>query len=127
MTEPSAEALEQARTMLGFALAAAKPHIVQNEMLLHWRVLRQQIALALDAVYRRGIEDAGQSSWPKPATDAVDDEGDRQMLLLAIAELALRRPGWDWTLGRLAERLSGREMFDSFKQSSARVPPQEGS
>lgn len=54
--------------------------------------------------------------WPKPATPADDDEGDRQMLLLAIAELALRRPGWNWTLGRLAERLHGRAEFEEFKR-----------
>lgn len=57
-------------------------------------------------------------TWPRPATAEDDDEGDRQMLLLAIAELALRRPGWDRTLGRLAERLSGREMFEGFKETS---------
>ncbi len=47
------------------------------------------------------------------------DEGDRQMMLLAIAELALSRPGWDWTLGRLAELLHGRSMFDEFKRLNA--------
>lgn len=38
------------------------------------------------------------------------------MLLLAIAELAVRRPGWDWTLGRLADRLGGRSLFEGFKR-----------
>jgi hypothetical protein len=47
------------------------------------------------------------------------EEGDRQMILLAIAELALSRPGWDWTLGRLAALLSGREMFEGFKRLNA--------
>jgi hypothetical protein len=54
------------------------------------------------------------------------DEGDRQLILLAIAELALSRPGWDWTLGRLAELLStspavadGRVMFEQFKSANA--------
>lgn len=59
--------------------------------------------------------------WPKPATEIDDDEGDRQLLLLAIAELALRRPGFDWTLRRLAGRLQGTGEFDAFKQTSANI------
>jgi hypothetical protein len=47
------------------------------------------------------------------------DEGERQMILLAMAELALSRPGWDWTLGETAEKLHGREMFEGFKKTSA--------
>lgn len=62
------------------------------------------------------------------------EEGDRQMILLAIAELALSRPGWDWTLGRLAELLStsataadGRLMFEEFKRCNAdRVKAERG-
>ena len=55
------------------------------------------------------------------------EEGDRQMLLLAIAELALSRPGWDWTLGRIAELLEGRQMFEKFKRINAdRVKAQRG-
>jgi hypothetical protein len=42
------------------------------------------------------------------------DEGERQMLLLALAQLALDRPGWEWTLGELAEKYQGREMFNEF-------------
>ena len=47
------------------------------------------------------------------------EEGQRQMILLALAELALSRPGWDWTLGETAEKLQGREMFEDFKRSNA--------
>lgn len=47
------------------------------------------------------------------------DEGERQMLLLAIAELALSRPGWDWMLGEVADRFEGRAMFDQFKKLNA--------
>jgi hypothetical protein len=47
------------------------------------------------------------------------EEGDRQMMLLAIAELALSRPGWDETLGRLAEVLGDRAMFAEFKRLNA--------
>lgn len=53
------------------------------------------------------------------------EEGDRQMILLAIAELALSRPGWDDTLGRIADYLShdatndGRLMFEGLKLTSA--------
>ena len=41
------------------------------------------------------------------------------MVLLAIAELALSRPGFDWTLGEIAECLQGREMFEEFKRLNA--------
>jgi hypothetical protein len=47
------------------------------------------------------------------------EEGERQMLLLAIAELALSRPAWDWTLGELAEQLHGREAFNEFARLNA--------
>jgi hypothetical protein len=46
-------------------------------------------------------------------------EEDRQMILLAVAELSLSRPGWLDALGRVADRLQGREMFDSFRETSA--------
>ena len=47
------------------------------------------------------------------------EEEQRQMVLLAIAELALSRPGWDWTLGELAKLLHGEEMFAEFKRLNA--------
>lgn len=47
------------------------------------------------------------------------DEGNRQLILLAVAELALSRPGFDDTLGRLSELFYGREMFEGFKRSNA--------
>jgi len=48
------------------------------------------------------------------------DEGERQMLLLALAHLANERPGWDDTLNRIALRIDnvgGRRatMYDQFK------------
>lgn len=44
------------------------------------------------------------------------EESRRQMVLLALAELALRRPGWDETLRNLAvEEFDGGEMFDAIK------------
>lgn len=43
------------------------------------------------------------------------DEGDRQMLCLALADLAARRPGWLDALRRIAAKLpDGRRMFDDF-------------
>jgi hypothetical protein len=41
------------------------------------------------------------------------------MVLLAIAELALSRPGFDDALGRIADQLVGREMFNEFKRFNA--------
>lgn len=47
------------------------------------------------------------------------EEGDRQAILLAIAELALSRPGWDYMLAKIADSLDGRHMFDEFKRLNA--------
>lgn len=47
------------------------------------------------------------------------EEGDRQMMLLAIAELALSRPGWDDALSEIAKQLQGEEMFGEFKRLNA--------
>lgn len=38
------------------------------------------------------------------------------MVLLAIAELALSRPGWDDALSEIAKQLQGEEMFAEFKR-----------
>ena len=44
---------------------------------------------------------------------------ERQTILLALAELSLRRPGWLDHLGRIADRFRGRTMFDGFRETSA--------
>lgn len=51
------------------------------------------------------------------------DEGQRQMLLLALAKLSIERPGWHWTLGALAAKYSrapgsedGRALFEQFRR-----------
>jgi hypothetical protein len=55
------------------------------------------------------------------------DEGERQAVLLALAELALSRPGWDDMLSRIAEKLNGLDLFEEFKQTSAdRVNAERG-
>jgi hypothetical protein len=54
-------------------------------------------------------------------------EGERQMILLSLAELALSRPGWDESLGEIADRFEGREMFEAFKRTNAdRVKAERG-
>lgn len=47
------------------------------------------------------------------------EEEERQTILLALADLSLRRPGWLDHLGRIADRFSGREMFNGFRETSA--------
>lgn len=51
------------------------------------------------------------------------DEEDRQMIVLALAKLSIERPGWHWTLGRLAALFStapdienGRALFEQFRE-----------
>ncbi len=48
------------------------------------------------------------------------DEGERQMMLMALAHLAVERPGWDDALQRLAMQLDnehrGRpQIYDEFR------------
>jgi hypothetical protein len=47
------------------------------------------------------------------------EEGDRQMVVLAIAELALSRPGWDDALRRIARTFEAEPMFEQLKKTSA--------
>lgn len=49
----------------------------------------------------------------------VLQEEQRQLVLLAVAELALSRPGFDETLGNIADLFFGREMFAEFKRLNA--------
>jgi hypothetical protein len=44
-------------------------------------------------------------------------EEQRQAMLLAIARLAVERPGYDWMLGEISEKLKGRDLYDKFKGS----------
>lgn len=43
-------------------------------------------------------------------------EEDRQMILLAIAQLAVRRPGWREAIRELAVKLAGEEMYEEFRR-----------
>jgi hypothetical protein len=56
------------------------------------------------------------------------EEEERQAILLALAELALSRPGWnDYCLRPIAEKLNGAAMFEAFKVTSAdRVKAERG-
>jgi hypothetical protein len=51
-----------------------------------------------------------------PPTEYTLDEDQRQMILLAIARLAVERPGWDTALDEIAVVFGGREMFEEFKR-----------
>ncbi len=49
------------------------------------------------------------------------DEGDRQLLLLALAVLSLDSPGFDYALNKIAVRIDNTEadraiMYDSFRR-----------
>lgn len=52
---------------------------------------------------------------------SLDFEGERQMILLALAELALSRPGWDDALRRIAKNYDdgGLPMFEELKRLNA--------
>lgn len=44
------------------------------------------------------------------------EEDQRQMVLLALAHLAVERPGFDDYLGEIADRFAGRTLFDTLAQ-----------
>ena len=48
-------------------------------------------------------------------------EENRQIILLALAELSLRRPGWFDAIERIADKFGGREMFEGFRETSSDV------
>jgi hypothetical protein len=51
-------------------------------------------------------------------------DGERQVILLALAELALSRPGWNPMLLELGVRFAGGIDFEEFKRLNAeRVKP----
>jgi hypothetical protein len=53
---------------------------------------------------------------PPPSEHGVCiDNSELQVVMLAIAKLALERPGWNWMLGEIADRFGGRELFEQFK------------
>lgn len=49
------------------------------------------------------------------------EEEERQATLLALAELALSRPGWNDFLGGVAAKMNGVAMFEHFKITSGDV------
>lgn len=51
--------------------------------------------------------------------DSFFDVSDRQLVLLALAQLALDRPGFDFATREIARRLHGEEVFDNFKALNA--------
>src|SRR5260370_3799428 len=53
---------------------------------------------------------------------AIWEEEERQLMLLALAELTLSRPGFDDALGRISDNLQGRETFVEFKRLNADRP-----
>lgn len=63
----------------------------------------------------KSLEEA-EAAMSIPAIAYPLDEGQRQLILMAIAHLAVERPGWDFAAGEIADVFQGREMFDRFKQ-----------
>lgn len=60
------------------------------------------------------------------------DESDRQLVLLALAVLSLRSPGFDGALNRIACRIDNAkrdraEMYDALRKARSDVDGKEGS
>ena len=43
-------------------------------------------------------------------------EEERQMILMALARLAVERRGFNWFIDKIADKLEGRRMFEHFKR-----------
>jgi hypothetical protein len=57
-------------------------------------------------------------------TTITVDESQRQATVLALASMALQRPGWDFMISEIADKFAGREMYESFKRFNAdRIKP----
>ena len=46
----------------------------------------------------------------------LEDESDRQLTLRALAIQSLRDPGFEYASREVAKKLSGEDMFDSFRE-----------
>lgn len=57
----------------------------------------------------------------KAVAEGSIDEGQRQLMLLALAELALRRPGFDYAISEIAKKLDGLDLYAGFKATSADI------
>lgn len=90
---------------------------------------RPDICRAMINFIARSAQNFAQHEVERLTTTAVEvEEGERQMILLALAQLAVRRPGWDETLTETAKKFGGFEMFLEFKQTSGECTPRgEGS
>ena len=56
------------------------------------------------------------------------DEEDIQMLCLAMAKLSAERPGWDFYMTEVAEKLAGprgRQLYREFQEIHDITPPTE--
>lgn len=52
------------------------------------------------------------------------DESQRQLILLALAELSRSRPGWHYVLGVVAGQFPGGvEMYEKFREINADLNP----
>ncbi len=82
-----------------------------------------QSEAVLRCAWRAMVEAGAPSARSLPPME----EGDRQLTLLSLALCSLLRPGFDMALGLIADRLSGREMFEKFKElNSDQVGPAGG-
>lgn len=74
--------------------------------------------LVLDGAERRREERRATSLRPA-GMRATLDEGQRQLLILGLAELALSRPGFNAALEEIADLFFGAELFAEFKRMNA--------
>lgn len=61
------------------------------------------------------------SQGAHPEISAVFDESQRQMIVLGLAVLTKRSPGFEWACGETADVLHARSMFDEFKTYNAHL------
>lgn len=78
----------------------------------------QRSAAGLAKRYADFALERRKDRWPDEAIYVrIDEAADLQAIILALAELALSRPGWNDMLGGIAAKFSATEMFEGFKKT----------
>jgi hypothetical protein len=81
----------------------------------------QRMRLNLDLVERHKVIFDVLEACDRGQTELffAIEEGERQMTMLALAELSLSRPGWKNAIDEIAKKMHGFEMYEGFRVTSS--------
>jgi len=117
----------------------ARLHRALDELLACWisesrdpRFLNRAVGDLLSWAYEKTLKATPADEHARYSDDrtALDFEGERQIIVLALAELALSRPGWDDAIRNIVRFYDDVDLptFEAFKRANAdRVKAERGS